>query len=327
MTSTEHRPPLQAVHLPQHDDRAAWQRDRQRFAAFLTARDLVLGYTRTATQAIARLAERLHLDGLLTTVRRAYGWLLGAASVAARGLRAPGVLAGLVWGLTTTVGQGVVGKVVHVVSAAVSTVAHEVGKAVGWTLRLFGAPGARLASWLGSKVAAVKQAATDRVQQLKGLSGLLRSQNLPAKAVAAIARERLLRALVGRFLPRPWSWLVRIIANLALLPSAVLRDAGTVVAGVVPGMKPTPAEPVRKATMPTTEGTTPATATPAPKPAVLVVEPVETPAAATAPAVPPFIVEVPEPSQDSDLFGPATGLEAAQMHYPASKRSMAKKRR
>ncbi len=48
MTSTEHRPPLQAVNPRQHDDRAAWQRDRQRFAAFLTAKDLVLGYTRTA---------------------------------------------------------------------------------------------------------------------------------------------------------------------------------------------------------------------------------------------------------------------------------------
>ena len=41
MTSTEHRPPLQAV----HDDRTSWQLDRRRFAAFLTAKDLVLGYT------------------------------------------------------------------------------------------------------------------------------------------------------------------------------------------------------------------------------------------------------------------------------------------
>jgi len=74
MTSTaEHRPPLQAVYPPQHDDRAMWQRDRQRFAAFLTAKDLVLGYTRTATQGAGRLAARLHLDGLFTMVRRSYG--------------------------------------------------------------------------------------------------------------------------------------------------------------------------------------------------------------------------------------------------------------
>ncbi len=53
MTSTEHRPPLQAVAPPQHDDGMAWQRDRQRFAAFLTAKDLVLGYTRTATAVVA----------------------------------------------------------------------------------------------------------------------------------------------------------------------------------------------------------------------------------------------------------------------------------
>ena len=90
MTSTDHRPPLQAVCPPQHDDRAMWQRDRRRFAAFLTAKDLVLGYTRTATEGAGQLAARLHLGGLFTMVRRSYGWLLGAAPIAARGLRAPG---------------------------------------------------------------------------------------------------------------------------------------------------------------------------------------------------------------------------------------------
>jgi len=298
----------------------AWQRDRQRFAAFLTARDLVVGYTRTATQAVARMAERLHLAGLFTMVRRAYGWLLGTASVAARGLRAPGVLAGLVWCLTTDVGQTLVGKAVHVVSAAVSSVAHGVGKAVDWTLRLFGTPGARLASWLGSKVTGLRQAATDRVQQLKGLSGLLRSQNLPAKAVSAIARERLLGALVGRFLPRPWSWLVQVVANIALLPTAVLRDAGTVVAGVVPGMHPCPA--------PAPEGRTPAASDPTPTAAVPTVGPAEAPATPTTPpAAALFTGEVGEPTRDSDLLEQAVGLEPAQLRYPAPKRSVAKKRR
>jgi len=317
MTSTEHRPPLQAVNPPQHDDRAAWQRDRRRFAAFLTARDLVLGYTRTATEGAGRLAARLHLEGLLTMVRRSYGWLLGAASVAARGLRAPGVLAGLVWGLSTEVGQSLVGTAVRAVSTAVSTVAGAVGTAVGWTLRLFGSPGARLATWLGSKATAVSHAARDRARQLQLLSGLLRPQNLPAKAVAAIARERLLRALVGRFLPRPWSWLVRIVANLALLPTAVLRDAGTVVAGVMPGMNPTPAP------------TTPAVTDPAAPAPVPTVVPAEAPAApSTPPTTPPaplFTVEVPEHTRDSDLLEPA--VELAQMRYPAPKRSVAKKRR
>jgi len=318
MTSTDHRPPLPAVYPPQHDDRAMWQLDRQRFAAFLTAKDLVLGYTRTATEGAGRLAARLHLDGLFTMVRRSYGWLLGAASVAARGLRAPGVLAGLVWGLSTDVGQTLVGKAVRAVSTAVSTVAGAVGRAVGWTLRLFGTPGARLATWLSSKATAVTQAATDRVQQLQRLSGLLRPQNLPAKAVAAIARERLLRALVGRFLPRPWSWLVRIVANIALLPSAVLRDAGTVVAGVVPGMNPSPA--------PAPDGTAPAATNPTPTAPVPTVVPAEAPAAPATPAA-LFTVEVPEPTRDSDLFEPAVGLEPTQMRYPVPKRSVAKKRR
>ncbi len=262
-------------------------------------------------------------------VRRSYGWLLGAASVAGRGLRAPGVLAGLVWGLSTDVGQTLVGKAARAVSTAVSTVAGAVGKAVGWTLRLFGSPGARLATWLGNKLTAVKQAATDRVQQLQRLSGLLRSQNLPAKVVAAIARERLLRTLVGRFLPRPWSCLVRIVADLALLPTAVLRDASTVVAGVVPGMHPTPAQPVRTAPMPTAPeppaGRTSAATDPAPTAPVPTVVPAE--AAPTTPPAPPFTVEVGEPTRGSDLFEPAVGLEPTQMRYPAPKRSVAKKRR
>ncbi len=211
-------------------------------------------------------------------VRRSYGWLLGAASVAGRGLRAPGVLAGLVWGLTTNAGQTLMAKAVRAVSTAVSTAAGAVGKAVGWTLRLFGTPGARLATWLDSKLTAVTQAATDRAQQLKTLSGLLRSQNLPAKAVGAIARERLLRTLVGRFLPRPWSWLVRIVANLALLPTAVLRDASTVVAGVVPGMHPGPA--------PAPVGTAPAATDPTPTAPAPTVVPAEAPAAPTTPPGP-----------------------------------------
>jgi len=319
MISTDHRPPLQAVNPRQHDDRATWQLDRRRFAAFLTAKDLVLGYTRTATEGAGRLAARLHLGGLFTMVRRSYGWLLGAASVAGRGLRAPGVLAGLVWGLSTGVGQTLVGNAARAVSTAVSTVAGAVGMAVGWTLRQFGTPGARLATWLGSKATAVKQAATDRVQQLQRLSGLLRSQNLPAKAMGAIARERLLRALVGRFLPRPWSWLVRIVGNLALLPTAVLRDAGTVVAGVVPGMDPTPA--------PAPTDTAPAATDPAPTAPVLTVGPAEAPAAATTPPAPLFTVGVGEPTRDSDLFEQTVGSEPTQLRYPAPKRSVAKKRR
>jgi len=320
MTSTaEHRPPLRAVHPPQHDDRAMWQLDRRRFAAFLTAKDLVLGYARTATEGAGRLAARLHLGGLFTMVRRSYGWLLGAASVAARGLRAPGVLAGLVWGLSTDVGQTLVGKAVRAVSTFVSTAVGAVGTAVGWTLRLFGSPGARLATWLGNKLTGLKQAATDRAQQLQRLSGLLQPQNLPAKAVAAIDRERLLRALVGRFLPRPWSWLVRIVANIALLPTAVLRDAGTVVAGVVPGMDPGPAPAP-------TAGRTPPAPNPTPTAPVPTVGP--TPATPTTPpAAALFTVEVGEPTRDSDLLAQAGGSEPTQLRYPAPKRSVAKKRR
>jgi len=108
------------------------------------------------------------------------------------------------------------------------------------------------------------------------------------------------------------------VANIALLPTAVLRDAGTVVAGVVPGMNPSPA--------PAPAGTAPAANAPTPTAAVPTVGPAEAPAAPTTPPG-PFTVEVSEPTRDSDLLAPAVGLEPTQLRYPAPKRSVAKKRR
>ncbi len=99
----------------------------------------------------------------------------------------------------------------------------------------------------------------------------------------------------------------------------MLRDAGTVVAGVVPGMDPSPA--------PAPAGTTPAATDPAPTAPVPTVAPAEAPAAPTTPPAPPFTVEVAEPTRDSDLLAQAVGLEPTQMRYPAPKRSVAKKRR
>ncbi len=58
------------------------------------------------------------------------------------------------------------------------------------------------------------------------------------------------------------------------------------------------------------------------------VVPAEAPAAPATPPAPPFtVIEVPEPTRDSDLLEPAVGLEPTQMRYPAPKRSVAKKRR
>ncbi len=99
----------------------------------------------------------------------------------------------------------------------------------------------------------------------------------------------------------------------------MLRDAGTVVAGVVPGMNPTPA--------PAPAGRTPAAGAPAPTAAVPTVVPAEGPAASTTPPAPPCTGDVPEPTRDSDLLEQAIGLEPTQLRYPAPKRSVAKKRR
>ncbi len=112
---------------------------------------------------------------------------------------------------------------------------------------------------------------------------------------------------------------MRIVANIALLPTAVLRDAGTVVAGVVPGMHPCPA--------PAPAGTTPAATDPTPTAPVPTVGPAEAPATPTTPPAPPFTVEVGEPTRDSDLLEQAVGLEPTQLRYPAPKRSVAKKHR
>jgi len=99
----------------------------------------------------------------------------------------------------------------------------------------------------------------------------------------------------------------------------VLRDAGTVIAGVVPGVDPSPAPAA-------TAGRTPPATDPAPTAPVPTVLPAEAPA---APATPPalFTVEVGEPTWDSDLLEQTVGLEPTQLRYPAPKRSVAKKRR
>jgi len=316
MTSTDHRPPLQAVHLPQHDDRAAWQLDRRRFAAFLTAKDLVLGYTRTATQAVASLAERLHLDGLCTMVRRSYGWLLGAASVAARAAGTRGSRrTGLGPDHECGADPGRQGRSGSQHSRQHRRWGHrDGGRLDAAVVRQPRCPAGHLARQQGDRGHAGSHRPGPAAQ---GPQRPVRSQNLPAKAVGAIARERLLQTLVGRFLPRPWSWLVRIVANIALLPTAVLRDASTVVAGVVPGMHPSPAA--------TPAGTTPAATHPTPTAPVPTVGPAEAPP--TTPPAPPFTVEVGEPTRDSDLLEQAVGLEPTQLRYPAPKRSVAKKRR
>ena len=98
----------------------------------------------------------------------------------------------------------------------------------------------------------------------------------------------------------------------------MLRDAGTVVAGVMPGMHPSPAA--------TPDGTTPAATDPTPTAAVPTVGPAEAPAAPATPAA-LFTVEVGEPTRDSDLLAQTSGLEPTQLRYPAPKRSVAKKRR
>jgi hypothetical protein len=65
------------------------QNEKNRFSAFLSARDLLLGAIRSTGSTLAQVAEKLHLGGALRFARRATGWVLGSLAIARRSLRSP----------------------------------------------------------------------------------------------------------------------------------------------------------------------------------------------------------------------------------------------
>ena len=237
-TITEERP-LRVVWSAQDaDDVRERTTQKQRMAAFLTARDVINGAFRQAGSTIAQLLEKLHLGGAVRLARRACGWILGAFSLARKSLRTPGLLPGLGWLLSTTTGLRLVKAVGNVARSVVHTITKAAGKAVCWTLGLFGERGIRLAEHLQAMTTAVRTAVVTRISVITGLIWAFLPLKTVAGVVGAVCRERALRTLLGRFLSRRWSILARVVLNLALLPAFVRREVIRLMTGLL-AAKPT----------------------------------------------------------------------------------------
>jgi len=101
-------------------------------------------------------------------------------------------------------------------------------------------------------VTSVRSWVTGQLRPARQPSTWLRPDTTARKAIRALARERALSVLVGRFVPRPWSYAVRAVLSIALLPATVRRDAATLLLGSFGGRS------VRTEASVTVHGTEPA---------------------------------------------------------------------
>ena len=132
--------PLRPVWTPQdaEDTRQALRAQQSRWAAFLTAKHLLLGRLNDVGGAIEQTLERWHLGGAVSMVCRAAGWLFGGFGLLRRALTTTGVRPGIAWVLLTSSGQHVTGTVVRTVGQVITGAGQVALKAAGWCLRLFG---------------------------------------------------------------------------------------------------------------------------------------------------------------------------------------------
>ena len=203
--------PLRAVPNIEHI-----QRQKNLMGAFLATQEVLSRYASKGGAFIANVLDKLYVGAALTQVKRACGWLFGGITLLRRGLRVAGIKPTLAWMLSTHLGQVVIVKTARAVAKAVAVAAGAAVTSATWLLRLFGAPGARAAGWVQAKADAVR--VTVQTRYLPGLQlagGLLTPQGMAMQGVRTWAKGRVLTEVLGRFLPRPWSIVGKILANLS----------------------------------------------------------------------------------------------------------------
>ncbi len=227
--------PLRAVPNTEHI-----QRQKNLMGAFLATQDVLTRYASKGGAFIANMLDQLHVGTALTQVKRACGWLFGGITLLRRGLRIAGVKPALAWMLSTHLGQVVIVTTARAVAKAVAVTAGVAVTGTTWLLRLFGRPGARAAAWVQAKADAVKAAVQTRyLPALQLAGGLLTPKGVAMKGVRTWAKGRVLTEALGRFLPRPWSIVGKILANLLVLPAGLRREA----VKMATGLRPDPVTP------------------------------------------------------------------------------------
>ena len=232
-TATMDRP-IRPVWTPQDAEEVhqALRAEKCRWRLFLTAKGLLLGYLK-ATASVARKAfHKLHLDSAARMIRRAAGWLFGGFSLLRRGLTTAGVRPGIAWLLTTSFGQGLVTKAATFVGQAAMGVLRPVKAALGWCVRLFGNRGKRVASKVDAKLEMIKVWISKHLKPVLTATGaLLSPSGLPMQTLGTLFKGKALSAVLAHWLPRPWNILARVLANLAVLPSSLRREAIRLITG------------------------------------------------------------------------------------------------
>ena len=225
--------PLRAVPNTEHI-----QRQKNLMGAFLATKDVLTRYAHRGGAFLANLLDRMHV-GALTQVRRACGWPFGGLTLLRRGMGASGVRPALAWLLSTHLGQVVVVRTTRAVARALRAAAGAVVTSTTWLLRLFGAPGARAAGWVESRTTKVRVAVQTRFLPVVQLIGsLLTPRGVAMQTVRTWAKERVLTEALGRFLPRPWNLIGKILANVLVLPAGVRHEASKMAGGLRPTAAP-----------------------------------------------------------------------------------------
>ncbi len=235
-TATTDRP-IRPVWTPQDAEevREVLAGEKHRWASFLGAKDLLLGSLHSAGKTVAGLVDRWHLGGSLRSARRVVGWLAGGVGLVGCGLRTAGVRPAIVWGLTTKVGQRVITTGAKSVAGLAVQVGGRVLRSVTWTLGLFGKRGARVTASVEARAVRARSAVAGRLLHAATAARIvLAPAGLVMQAVRTIAKGRVITAALGRFLPRPWHIVGRVLANLAVLPASVRREVMRLIVGFTP---------------------------------------------------------------------------------------------
>ena len=222
--------PLRAVPNTEHI-----QHQKNLMGAFLATRDVLTRYASKGGAFIANMLDKLHVDTALNQVKRACGWLFGGVTLLRRSLRTTGVKPALAWMLSTRLGQVVIVKTARAVAKAVTVTALVAVTGTTWLLRLFGAPGARAAGWVQAKADQVTANVQGRyLPAAQLIGGLLTPKGVAMQTVRTWAKGRVLTEALGRFLPRPWNLIGKILANVLVLPAGVRHEAIKMATGLRP---------------------------------------------------------------------------------------------
>ncbi len=182
--------------------------------------------------------------------------------------------------MSTHLGQVVIVKTARAVAKAVAVTAGAAVSGTTWLLRLFGAPGVRAAGWVQAKADAVAATVQGRyVPTLQLAGGLLTPQGIAMQTVRTWAKGRVLTEALGRFLPRPWNLIGKILANVLVLPAGVRREAFKMATGLRPDAV-TPRAAAAAGTPASNGPVTPPEDTPPAAPSVVPVRPLFTEAQA-----------------------------------------------